>query len=166
MPFQPSEPFRPHSHFHRLVQLVALLSLLLLFALPLAADDSASEAPQSSQTVEGLLELVNAEMTEDVILLWLETRGTEIAPPSAGELLELRNAGASDAILQKLLRLAAETDPVEADSKPAPEPSAVAPIRTEPTRPRRPGDRIPAGAGARTAPDPDCPGEPRGGWIH
>lgn len=158
MPSQPSEPVRPNPPirrppFRRLVQLAVPFCFLLL-ALPLAADeaaddragDRATEAPQRSETVAGLLELVQAEITEDVILLWLDTRESEKAPPSVGDLLELRNAGASDAILQKLLLLeAGETAPpavsepavsTPAVSKPAvsADPEDSADIEPEPSR--------------------------------
>ena len=142
MPVIPSEP-SPNSSIHRLACFASLLCLLVL-ALPLAADQSgsegsASETPQRSQTVAGLLELLNAEMTEDVILLWLDTREADVAPLSAGDLLELHNAGASDAILAKLLRLAAgETSPKTVSPKTV-SPKTVSPKTVSPkTAPSQP----------------------------
>ncbi|MDA8020091.1 MAG: hypothetical protein MPN21_21845 [Thermoanaerobaculia bacterium] len=105
-----SEPARA---LPRLTFLTCLLGLLLL---PLASFAEEASDSARSKTVAGLLELLQADMTEDVILLWLETQPP--ATPQAEDLVALRDAGASDQILTKLLSLDTATTAAAGESEP------------------------------------------------
>jgi hypothetical protein len=60
-------------------------------------------AAQQSPLVEQIVRMLEAELSEDVILAWLEGRPPASAPLSADELVALKQAGASDELMKRLL---------------------------------------------------------------
>jgi hypothetical protein len=86
------------------------LLTLLLTAVPGAAAESGG----SSATLEDVLAMLRADLSEEVIVEWMEAGESRLALPSASELIELREAGASERLLKTLI--ARSTEPAQGPS--------------------------------------------------
>lgn len=77
--------------------------------------------------------MLEAEVSETVILRWLDTGGRRPASVSSQELIDLKRAGASEALMEKLLERAGEPAPAPAPAAPSPartnDPSGAVPLR-------------------------------------
>ncbi|MEM7049653.1 MAG: hypothetical protein AAF604_08340 [Acidobacteriota bacterium] len=97
-----------------------LLTLSFLAAVQLHA--------QSPSPYDEVLRLLEGDLSESVILAWLDGREEPLPRPTADQLLALKAAGASDDLLGALLAATTTASDDEAggtESKPAPRPSAV-----------------------------------------
>ena len=118
----------------------ALRGLLVvsLLCLPVVSSHAESKDP----VLTGVLEMLEGEISEEIILEWLES-GPRPARPGASEMVALKKAGASDKLLSQLLALAgapepAAPPPTPAPSQPsqtfsAPPPTPTAPSQTTPS---------------------------------
>jgi hypothetical protein len=91
------------------------------------------------QVVQEVLRMLQAKVSEPVILHWLDTSGQRPAAVGSREIVELKRAGASDPLMTKLLDLAAEraaaeqpTGPPAAGARPAAPGPAAAPAPAVP----------------------------------
>jgi hypothetical protein len=108
----------------RRLVLVAIAACSPLVA-PLAADEPA--------VVDQVVRLLEADLSEEVILQWLEGVSTPVGALGADELVALKQAGASDALMKTLLErsapaaggaTAAPSQPVGSAPAPIPPPAA------------------------------------------
>jgi hypothetical protein len=76
--------------------------VLLLFFWPIASAIGAAERSTDS-AVEAVLSMLEAGLSEEVILAWLDSGDEAVPRPRAEQLIELQKAGASDALLKRLL---------------------------------------------------------------
>lgn len=123
----------------RWLPVIVLLAMLLAPSLSVAA-----ETP--SGILDEVRTMLEAGMSEPIILKWLDGSDHRPRRPSAADLIGLKQAGASDELLARLLELAGEAP------KPAPD---EAPILT-PTAPD-PTVAPPAAASPRAAPRAEVP---------
>jgi hypothetical protein len=65
-----------------------------------------AQAPQIDPVVREVVRMLGAHVSEPVVLHWLETGGRHPAAVGSRELIELKRAGASDKVTEKLLDLA------------------------------------------------------------
>ena len=77
---------------------LAFLLLLALVACPLLATEEGTDS-----IANAVLSMLEAGLTEDVILAWLEAGQEPIPRPSADQLIALQKAGASEVLLKRLL---------------------------------------------------------------
>ena len=119
---------RLHSNGRLLAPAMTTLAILLMAAMPVTAE------PQSD-VLEEVQAMLEAEMSEPIIVQWLEGSDRKPRRPSASELIALKQAGASDELLAKLLELAGETAGVSQPAAPAaatkPTTTATAPAAVE-----------------------------------
>jgi hypothetical protein len=95
-------------------QILALLCVAtLLGAVPPAAAE-----PEGIYA--DVIRMLEAELSEEVIVNWLEGDEREIPEASADDLIGLKAAGATDALLDKLLELSRRGTPPEAPKQAAP----------------------------------------------
>ena len=85
---------------------------------PLGAED-----PTVAEQVVAMLE---AELSEEIILEWLSGESEAVASLSAGELVALKKAGASDELMKRLLTMARSARDSRSRSEPAIEPEVQA----------------------------------------
>ncbi|HEV3455570.1 MAG TPA: hypothetical protein VHG32_03380 [Thermoanaerobaculia bacterium] len=112
--------------------------------------------------VQEVLRMLQAKVSEPVILHWLDTSGQRPAAVGSREIVELKRAGASDPLMTKLLDLAAEraaaeqpTGPPAAGARPAAPGPAAAPATAGPAA----ASAAPAqGSGAAAAAAPPAAG--------
>lgn len=88
-------------------------------ARPAVAEETKAQDP----VVREVVRMLAAEISEPVILRWIETSGRRPAAVSSDDLVALKRAGASDGLLGKLLEMAGAEPP----SPPAPSPPPPAP---------------------------------------
>lgn len=103
----------------------------------------AQEAKAQDPVVQEIVRMLAAEISEPVIVRWIETSGRRPAAVSSDDLVALKQAGASDDLLGKLLEMAgAEPPPPPASSPlpPAPEPT---PMRVPAPAPEDPSGAVP-----------------------
>lgn len=123
---------------HRLASLrfLAPILVLLLVAFPARAEE----------TLESVLQMLRAELSEEVLLDWLQDAPAPAQRPSAEQLIELQTLGASDAVLRRLLELSRQGDEAPRAMPRAETPQADAPAAAPPPPP------VPAAEPAPTAP--------------
>lgn len=107
-------------------------------AQPAVAQDTKAEDP----VVQEIVRMLAAEISEPVIVRWIETSGKRPAAVSSGDLVALKQAGASDDLLGKLLEMAG-TEPPPPPPAPSLLPTAPAPT---PMRAPAPAPADPSGA--------------------
>ncbi|MEO1366690.1 MAG: hypothetical protein AAFX50_05905, partial [Acidobacteriota bacterium] len=78
----------------------ALVALVAFWAVPAAAEST------GDPVLDGVMELLEAELSEAVIMDWLATVEERPRVPTAGDLVTLRRAGASDALMKSVLAIA------------------------------------------------------------
>ncbi|HYL05997.1 MAG TPA: hypothetical protein VE075_08145 [Thermoanaerobaculia bacterium] len=118
-----------------------------------ARDGGAKSQAPIDEVVQEVLRMLQAKVSEPVILHWLDTSGQRPAAVGSREIVELKRAGASDPLMSKLLDLAARRP---APAQPA-GPAAAAPAAGSPApapAPASPGAVAAAPAGAGAAPTP------------
>ncbi|MEM9593717.1 MAG: hypothetical protein AAGD06_05615 [Acidobacteriota bacterium] len=119
------------------LSILGTLLLVALCAVPLSAEETSPRDP----VIQGVLDLLSAEVSEEVVLKWLDASAGKPAVPSAADLVALAEAGASDALLGRLLDRAsapvppAGTRPNQTPSQGAPAPATPAPATPAPTTP-------------------------------
>ncbi len=97
-----------------------MLAVLLTAVTPIAAE------PPSS-ILEEVRTMLEAEISEPIIVKWLAGSDRKPRRPSAAELIGLKQAGASDELLARLLELAGEAPDDGVVEPPAEAPAAVTP---------------------------------------
>jgi hypothetical protein len=108
---------------------VALLALALVSASPArGAQGAPARAGAADPVVAQVLKMLKGGIGEPVIVLWLDSSGQRPAAVASGDLLALHEAGASDALLKRLLELAAAAPAAAAPASTAP--AAAAPAAT------------------------------------
>ncbi len=135
-------PAEAHSSANRRLPMAALLAILLVTILPLLGSASPAAAETEGGILEEVRKMLEAGMSESIVLKWLDGSDEKPPRPSAAELIGLKEAGASDELLDRLLELAGE----DARSAPAPAPPvaespAVTPAPARPAAPRVPDAR-------------------------
>jgi hypothetical protein len=103
---------------------LSCLATLLCLALPAAA-----EGPQGIYA--DVIRMLEADLSEEVILDWLEGDKRPVPKASADDLIGLKGAGASQALLEKLLGLSRR----EAAPLPTAPAEPTVPVPTEPSTP-------------------------------
>ncbi len=124
-----------HAFAIRCLPAIAVLVILVALGVPAAAEPPGG-------ILEEVLAMLEAGMSEPIIVQWLDGSDQRPERPSAADLIGLKQAGASDELLAKLLELASvEADgprPVE-EPEPAstvePNPPAASPPAPAPTDP-------------------------------
>lgn len=135
---------------------------------PRAADAATSAAgggtaagPEATldPVVQEVLRMLHAKVSEPVILHWLATSGQRPAAVGSREIVELRQAGASDPLMTRLMDLATR-QALQPAPQHATEPSAgtvgaasPAPAAGTPSAPAAPAAPAPAPAAAAAPPD-------------
>lgn len=98
----------------------------------------AAAPPVSAGAVDEIRVMLEGGLSEQTILDWLEAGEEEIDRPSAKELIELKQAGASEELLRELLRRSRSSVamPPPAMEAPATEASVATPVPALPSRPK------------------------------
>ncbi len=121
----------PHLVASRRLPAIVTLAILLGSGVPATAEEQGGILDEVGSMLE-------AGMSEPIIVQWLDGAAERPPRPSAAELIALKDAGASDELLAKILELAAvgahgmrpgevpEPEPVPQAAPPAPSPPAVA----------------------------------------
>jgi len=86
---------------------LALLALLLGLA-----PSARAEEPEADPILDGVVEMLQAEISEPVILEWLDSAEETPRRPTAGELVELKEAGASEELLSRLIEISRALAPM------------------------------------------------------
>ncbi len=105
--------------------MTAALAVLLLAAVPLPA--------QQESVVDQVVQMLEAELSEEIILEWLEGEKASLGSLGASELVALKKAGASDDLIKQVLTLSREAreapepavPPTPAESAPAEAPEST-----------------------------------------
>lgn len=122
---------------------------------PSAAASPAPAAKPAGLTVDGVISMVQAGLSDDVIIARLrkEDKGFDLTPD---EMIRIKNAKVSDVVLRTML------DPKAAVNTPASAISAVPPsiVVSTPNIPMIPGIRSPGVSGATPAPGSEAKGDP------
>lgn len=83
---------------------LVLLGLAVIFPAPVAGNTESGES-----IVKAVLSMLEAGLSEDVITAWLDSGSETLVRPSADQLIELQQAGASAELLKQLLERSAVT---------------------------------------------------------
>ncbi len=154
----PAEADSPAS---RCLSMTALLAILFVTIVPLWGIASPVAAETEGGILEEVRKMLEAGMSEPIVLKWLDGSDEKPPRPSAGELISLKKAGASDELLDRLLELAGEDvrpAPAPAPETPVAESPAVAPAPARPAASRVPDARpVPTPAPTPVAPAPVAP---------
>jgi len=144
------------SRFRPVARVLVALAVLAL-AVPAARGKTPATASGATTTVVQVERMLRAGIGPDVVLAWLERERPPVPRLAAEDLLRLREAGADDDLLRRLVELSGGDDgeragkgqapspapPAVPDATPAPLPDAV-PVRvTLEYRPRRLEDEEP-----------------------
>ena len=103
------------------IRSIVLAGLLALGLVPPLVADA-----EGGSLSEQVLEMLEADLSEEIVLAWLEGVEPPTARPTAGELVALKKAGATDRLLAALLALS-KGDPIEPAPAAEPAPPAVVP---------------------------------------
>lgn len=103
----------------------ALVMGLVFLGLAACAGPTLAEGP-GDPVLGGVIELLEADLSETVILDWLATIEDKPRTPNAKEMVALRKAGASDAVMRGLLALARGETPAVAEREATVPPAAPA----------------------------------------
>src|ERR1700753_2513480 len=114
-----------------LTTLALLITLAVAPPPPLFAAPRSAPARAADPIVAQVLQMLQGGVSEPVITTWLDKSGARPAAVGSADLVALKKAGASDALMQKLIALAAAAAPAPPARAPppaaAPAPSAPAP---------------------------------------
>jgi hypothetical protein len=125
-----------------------------------AADKEEAKAAVD-EVVNEVARMLQAKVSERVIVHWLETSGRRPASVGSREILELQRAGASDPLMDRLLDLAAQARNATAEAA-AGQPAAPSPggASTAPASPAASAPPVPASPAPSAAPSPPRPAVP------
>lgn len=116
--------------------------ILLLAPFPAGAGD----------TVREIMVMLEGGLSEELILEWLDAGGGTLDRPGANDLLELKEAGASEGFLRELLRrVASVSSPPPVEPRAGSEPSAGQPATAPSIAPGTGPDATVLGDRGRTA---------------
>lgn len=113
----------------------------------------AGQQAELDAVVQEVVRMLQAKVSEPVIVHWLDTSGRRPAAIGSREIVELKRAGASDPLTTRLLDLSA------AKGAPGEEPAAAPPALASPGAPYAPS-APPKPAPAAPAPGASAPGQP------
>ena len=83
----------------------SFLPALLALALISTASPLVAQEPAQDPVLQGVLKMLGADLSSDIVLQWLNAADTP-RMPTAAEMVALRQAGASDELLSRILELA------------------------------------------------------------
>jgi hypothetical protein len=115
-----------------------------------------SAAADPTDVSAEVLKMLRAGLSEELILEWLEDGAARATRPTAGQLIELKEAGASEALLKRLLALSREPQTAEPAVVEAPAPPPV-PGSAEPAPPSPSAAAVPAPPPAPAPADRETP---------
>ena len=86
-----------------MIRTFSFASLVLFLCITSAAAPVAAVEDSKESAIEAVTSMVEAGLSEDVIIAWLDTSTEPIPRPSADQLIALKKAGATEALLKRLL---------------------------------------------------------------
>ncbi|MEM7355806.1 MAG: hypothetical protein AAF657_33630, partial [Acidobacteriota bacterium] len=129
----------------------------LALLLTVSAAAPANAEPIAGPVLDEVQQMLQAEMSEEIILRWLAAQTERPRHPEAADLIALKEAGASDALLAHLMDLAAESASTSAPARPQePAPPSKPIASTRPTTTAPPPTPVPTTKPA-PAPEPTAP---------
>ncbi len=158
----PNRTLLPRIFIFGLLGLLTLASAAIVHAE--VADDAGTDP-----VIESVRRMLDQDLSEAVILGWLDASTEHPRLPTADELVALRDAGASDALLTRLLSMA-KTPPTAPPAASAPAPRDAASsrphhARSQPAQPRaaQPSTSQPSPASPATTSPSTTPSAPAAG---
>lgn len=121
------------------------LFLVCLLGFGAAGPAMAEEAKAQDPVIQEIVRMLTAEISEPVIVRWIETSGRRPAAVSSHDLVALKQAGASDDLLGKLLEMAGSEPPPPPAPSPLPDAPTPTPMRAPepPPSPAEPSGAVP-----------------------